>query len=144
MPSTKMLLPEAWPRMKGRSASGCPPSPAPKVMPGEVRRMSCSEVAAVCSMICCGITVTARGVSTRGATKVGSLGSRLMRWPCTSTALRVVASWVMSVASFGAVIGASSDARTGEAHSMPAALEANRSALRAEERASDMGEEPVG
>ncbi|MNQ53638.1 hypothetical protein D3C85_676840 [compost metagenome] len=107
--------------------------------------MSCSEVAAVCSMICCGMTVTERGVSTRGATKVGSLGSRLMRWPCTSTALRVVASWVMSVASLGAeATGASSAARTGEAHSMPAALEANRSALRAEERASDMGEEPVG
>ncbi|MOA69204.1 hypothetical protein D3C78_1972520 [compost metagenome] len=50
----------------------------------------------------------------------------------------------MSVPSLGAVIGASSDAITGEAHSIPAALEANRSALRAEERASDMGEEPVG
>ncbi|MNE81216.1 hypothetical protein D3C80_1778480 [compost metagenome] len=107
-------------------------------MPGEVRRMSCSEVAAVCSMICCGITVTERGVSTRGATKVGSLGSRLTRWPCTSTALRVVASWVTSAVT----TGASSAASTGEAHSMPAALEANRSALRAVER-SDMGEQPV-
>jgi hypothetical protein len=65
---------------------------APKVMPGEVRRMSCKEVAAVCSMICCGITVTVRGVSTRGVTNCGSFGSRFTRWPCTSTVPRLVAS----------------------------------------------------
>ncbi|MNJ57270.1 hypothetical protein D3C77_528540 [compost metagenome] len=135
MPSTKTLLPEAWPRMKGRSARGWPPSPAPKVMPGEVRRMSCSEVAAVCSMICCGITVTVRGVSTRGATNCGSLGSRFTRWPLTSSVPRWVASW-LTTPSAGAVSSAA--ARAGAAHSMPAALEANRSALRTSERVSDM------
>jgi len=82
-------------------------------------------------MICCGITVTVRGVSTRGVTNCGSFGSRFTRWPCTSTVPRLVASWLITPSAGAA---SSAAAIAGAAHSMPAALDANRSALRAAER----------
>src|SRR3989338_517456 len=44
-------------------------------MPGEVRRISGSEVAAVCSMIVEGMTVTDRGVSSSGAVNLLDDGS---------------------------------------------------------------------
>ncbi len=53
--------------MKGRSARGWPPSPAPKVMPGELRSTSSSEVALVSWMMAWGMTWTDLGVSSSGA-----------------------------------------------------------------------------
>src|SRR5690606_2569700 len=70
-PSTKMLPAEFWPRIIGRSPPGRPPSPAPMVMPGELRSTSCSEVAAWSWMTCCGTTCTVRGVSSNGAVILG-------------------------------------------------------------------------
>src|SRR5690606_1309209 len=70
-PSTKMLPAEFCPRMMGMSPPGRPPSPAPKVMPGELRSTSCSEVAAWSWITCWGTTCTVRGVSSRGAVIFG-------------------------------------------------------------------------
>ncbi|MNR08196.1 hypothetical protein D3C85_1243410 [compost metagenome] len=46
MPSRNRLLAEFCPRMIGRSPPGRPPSPAPNVMPGELRSTSCKVDAA--------------------------------------------------------------------------------------------------
>lgn len=75
--------------MNGRSASGWPPSPAPKVMPGELDSRSCSDEAEVCSMMVCGMMVTARGVSTSGATNSGLTGAGFLTWPLTSMVPRL-------------------------------------------------------
>ncbi|CFW42114.1 Uncharacterised protein [Bordetella pertussis] len=66
-PSTKMLPAAFWPRMMGRSPPARPPSPAPMVMPGELRSTSCRLVAAWSWMTCCGTTCTVLGVSSKGA-----------------------------------------------------------------------------
>ncbi|MNK92427.1 hypothetical protein D3C87_1125520 [compost metagenome] len=70
-PSTKMLAPESKPRMNGRSPSGLPPSPAPKVMPGVVRRASCNVTEPDCWITSAGTMVTDFGVSSSGAVNFG-------------------------------------------------------------------------
>ncbi|MNP40152.1 hypothetical protein D3C76_1337640 [compost metagenome] len=67
MPSTKTSLSALKPRMIGRSPAGLPPSPAPKVIPGVVRKASTKLVAPVSRITCWGMTVTLLGVSRSGA-----------------------------------------------------------------------------
>jgi hypothetical protein len=74
-PSRYIELELSVPRMKGRSPSGLPPSPAPSAMPGTVRSASASEAELVSSSTWREITVMVRGVSTSGAVALG-LSSR--------------------------------------------------------------------
>src|SRR5690349_6932534 len=53
--------------MKRLSPTGLPPSAAPMVMPGTVRRASVSETAPVCAIVSAVTTVTDFGVSSSGA-----------------------------------------------------------------------------
>src|SRR6218665_61651 len=61
------------PRRNGRSPAGLPPSPAPSVMPGVVRRASISETEPVCWITSDEITVMDLGVSSSGAVNLPEL-----------------------------------------------------------------------
>ena len=85
MPSTKVLLWPSKPRMKGRSPVGLPPSPAPKVMPGTMRRASCRLVAPV-SCSSCPVTIdTVLGVSSSSAVNLGEDGLNQLPRTCTES-----------------------------------------------------------
>ena len=67
MPSIMMSVLASKPRMKGRSPSGVPPSPAPKVIPGVVRRASARVDTARSCIRDSVMMVTDFGVSRSGA-----------------------------------------------------------------------------